>query len=79
MVTATVARVRFSVFDTSGATDRSSPINVAPVMVAVSLDGMKPFSSALTRTMLRDGNPTPVPHRNALPAMSKPSGLPRNS
>ena len=63
-VTPTVARVRFSVFDTSGETDLSSATIGAPVIVAVSLDGTKPFSSAVTRTILRDGKPTPVPRES---------------
>jgi hypothetical protein len=40
---------------------------------------MKPFSSPVTRSQLRDGKPTPAPQRNALVGMSKLSGLPRPS
>jgi len=68
----------FSVFEISGERLASTPISEVPVL-AVSLDGMKPFNSPTTRRKLRDGKVTPVPHRNAPPGVSKPSGLPRHS
>src|SRR2546422_517862 len=61
-VTAIVARVRFSVFDTTGDTVPSVPTMLVPErIVVVSCDGIDPFNSAVTRMKLRDGNPMPVP------------------
>src|SRR3954468_25066124 len=73
-----VARVMFSVLDVSGDRLRSTPVSAVPV-VARSLDGIDPFNSPTTRRKLRDGNVRPVPHRNAPPGVSKPSGCPRHS
>ena len=80
-VTAIVARVMFSVSKTvgGGTNDPAVPVKDVPVSsVMLSLFGTKPFSSALTRMKLRDGNPIPVPHCRAPEGASKPSGLPRN-
>ena len=78
-VTPSVARVMFSVAETSGANDPSVARSVVPVIVAVSLDGTYPFNSAFSRTKLRDGNARPAPQRNAPDGRSKPSALPRHS
>src|ERR1700687_4721023 len=74
-----VARVRFSVFDTSGDTLLSVPVSGVPVMVAVLLDGTFPFSSPTTRRKLREGNVRPAPHRSAPLGSVYPAGLPSHS
>src|SRR5262249_55043672 len=50
-----------------------------PLKVIVSLFGTWPFNSPVTRRKLRDGKPTPAPHRNAPVGASKLSGCPRTS
>src|SRR5262245_44478005 len=74
-----VARVLFSVFDVSGATDRSMPTGRVPVIVVMLSEPTWPLSSPVTRRKLRDGNATPPPQRNAPPGDSNPSALPRAS
>ena len=79
-VTPTVARVRFSVFEIVGGKLRSVPRSVVLLRIdAVSLATTCPLTSAFSRSRLRDGNAMPVPHWNAPPGVSKPSGLPRHS
>ena len=70
----------FSVFETVGgdaAVDADEACRRS--IVAVSSDGTKPFNFAGDPQRLRDGKPTPAPHRNAPLGVSKPSGLPRHS
>src|SRR5215217_6958579 len=70
-----VARVRFSVADVTGARVESMPTIDVPVIVATPLEGICPLSSPESRNGLRDGNATPVPQRNAPVGASIPSGL----
>src|ERR1700734_2979107 len=71
---------RFSVTTLIGGRLPSTPMSEAEVIDAVLLeDSWYPRNSAVRRTGLRDGKPTPAPQRNALLGMENPDGWPKYS